>query len=258
MKKVAALTSAILMSGAMLTPLYAADSNSVNSNSVNSNSVDMSKVSYVIGYEIGSGFQKQNIKLNGDVFNDALQTGLNGKESKYSKEDMEKTMQAFQKKMMEKAIEKQTKMSEKNKLASKKYIEKVANETGVKKLDTGVYYKVLKSTTDVKKQIPTATDKVTVNYEGSLLNGKVFDSSYARKSPVTFGVNQVIPCWQKALQKMPVGSTWMVYCAPEQAYGKYAPESIGPNQALKFKVELIKIDKTTKAVTKQKAKTPAA
>lgn len=242
------------MSGAVLSPLYAADSHSVNSTS----SVDMSKVSYVIGYEIGNGFKKQNIKLNGDVFNQALQTGLNGKESKYSKDDMEKTMQAFQKKMMEKSIAKQTEMSETNKLASQKYIEKIASEPGVKKIDTGIYYKVLKSTTDAKKQVPTATDKVTVNYEGTLSNGTIFDSSYARKSPVTFGVNQVIPCWQTALQKMPVGSTWVVYCSPEQAYGKYAPASIGPNQALKFKVELIKIDKTQQAVTVKKAKTPAA
>merc|ERR1712151_634505 len=183
--------SALLLGSTMLSPLNAAESNAV----------DMSKVSYVIGYEIGNGFHQQDIQLNGNVFNTGLQTGINGEKSRYSKEDMEQTMQAFQKKMMEKALAKQTKIGEKNKLASETYIKKIASEKGIKKLENGIYYKVIKQTTDVKETMPTATDKVTVNYEGSLANGKVFDSSYERKSPVTFGVNQVIPCWQKALQK---------------------------------------------------------
>ena len=94
-----------------------------------------------------------------------------------------------------------------------------------------------------KKTTPTATEgnNVKVHYKGTLNDGTVFDSSYKRGKPAEFKVNQVIPGWTKALEKMPQGSTWMLYIAPDLAYGKFAPPSIGPEQALIFKVELIKV-----------------
>src|SRR6185312_14814170 len=111
---------------------------------------------------------------------------------------------------------------------SQAYIQKIAAQPGVKQLAPGLYYQVITAGTG---RMPGPTDVVTVNYEGTLPDGTVFDSSYKRGQPATFQVNQVIPGWTKALQKMPVGSTWMVYMTPDLAYGVYAPPQIGPNQA---------------------------
>jgi FKBP-type peptidyl-prolyl cis-trans isomerase FklB len=197
---------------------------------------DMAKVSYLIGYQMGQTAKSQGVDLHTDTFSNGLTAGYAGTPSKYSDDDSKATMQAFQKYMENQMMNKQTQASDQNQQASDAYMAKIAKEPGVIKITDGLYYKVIQ---EGKGQIPTAKDTVKVNYEGSLINGTVFDSSYKRNSPISFGVNQVIPGWTQALQKMPVGSTWMVYIAPDLAYGKFAPPVIGPNQALIFKIELL-------------------
>lgn len=111
---------------------------------------------------------------------------------------------------------------------------------GVITTEDGLQYKIL---TAGKGEKPTDTDSVTVDYEGKLINGTVFDSSYQRGQPATFPVNGVIPGWTEALKLMPVGSTWELYIPAQLAYGEQgAPPSIGPNETLIFKVKLIGIN----------------
>lgn len=115
----------------------------------------------------------------------------------------------------------------------------VANKTkeGVVTLPSGLEYKVLEAGTGKK---PSKNDTVTVDYEGTLLNGQVFDSSYQRGEPASFRVSEVISGWQEALQLMNTGSTWMLYIPPKLAYGSAgAGGLIGPNETLVFKVHLI-------------------
>ena len=89
---------------------------------------------------------------------------------------------------------------------------------------------------------PTAEDTVAVHYTGKLTNGEVFDSSVERGQPAKFPVGRVIQGWQMALQKMKVGSKWMLYIPPELAYGENgSPPKIGPNEVLVFEVELLEI-----------------
>ena len=90
--------------------------------------------------------------------------------------------------------------------------------------------------------IPVDTNRVSVHYEGKLLNDTIFDSSYQRNEPAKFLVKQVIPGWQKALTNMPVGSTWMVYIPQEQAYGEREAGKISPFSCLIFKIELLGIE----------------
>ena len=119
------------------------------------------------------------------------------------------------------------------------FLAKNKQEKGVVTLDSGLQYKIIQEGTGPK---PTLTDTVTVDYEGTLQNGKVFDSSYKRGQPATFPVAGVIAGWTQALQLMPVGSTWMLYIPASLAYGKQgAPGAIGPNEMLIFKVHLISI-----------------
>lgn len=110
---------------------------------------------------------------------------------------------------------------------------------GVVTLPDGLQYKVI---AEGSGKHPQDTDTVTVNYAGTLIDGTEFDSSYKRGEPTSFPVNGVIPGWTEALKLMKPGSTWELYIPAELAYGEAgAPPSIGPNETLIFKVELLAV-----------------
>ena len=115
-----------------------------------------------------------------------------------------------------------------------------AKADGVTTLPSGLQYRVVQSG-PAGGASPRADDRVLVNYEGKLLDGTVFDSSYQRGQPATFVVGQLIPAWTEALQKMKPGDTWMLYVPPGLAYGEKGAGPIPPNSALIFKIELIGI-----------------
>ena len=104
-----------------------------------------------------------------------------------------------------------------NKKAGEEFLAKNAKAEGVKVLDGGVQYKVIKEGTGA---LPKDTSLVKVHYEGKTLDGKVFDSSYKRGEPANFRANQVIKGWTEALVHMPAGSIWEVYIPQELAYGE--------------------------------------
>ncbi|MCK4869653.1 MAG: FKBP-type peptidyl-prolyl cis-trans isomerase [Gammaproteobacteria bacterium] len=113
--------------------------------------------------------------------------------------------------------------------------------TGVVTLPNGLQYKVMQKGSGTQ---PKLHDTVVVDYEGRLLNGEIFDSSYARKQSVSFQLSTVIQGWQQGLQLMRTGGTWMFYIPAKLAYGAQGyPPVIGPNEALIFKVHLLKIKK---------------
>lgn len=126
-----------------------------------------------------------------------------------------------------------------NKETGDKFMGINKNKANVVTLPSGLEYEVLEKGAGKK---PGKNDTVTVDYEGKLLNGTVFDSSYKRGQPATFPVNGVIAGWQEALQLMNEGDTWMLYIPSDLAYGKTgAGGIIGPNETLVFKVHLIKV-----------------
>lgn len=120
-----------------------------------------------------------------------------------------------------------------------KFLEENGKREGVHATASGLQYEVLQEGDGPK---PEGSSRVTVHYEGRLIDGKVFDSSYKRNQPATFGVRQVISGWTEALQLMPRGSKWRLYIPSELGYGaRGAGGSIPPNAALIFDVELISI-----------------
>ena len=127
-----------------------------------------------------------------------------------------------------------------NRDAGRKFLAENAKKEGVVVMPSGLQYKVLVQGTG---DIPQKTEKVKVNYEGRLIDGKVFDSSYKRGEPTEFRPDQVIKGWTEALTMMPVGSKWQLYIPYELAYGERDMGEIKPYSALVFDVEMISIDR---------------
>jgi FKBP-type peptidyl-prolyl cis-trans isomerase FklB len=133
------------------------------------------------------------------------------------------------------------KMAEPNKKEGQAFLDSNKTEPGVVVLPSGLQYKIVKEGSGAK---PAATDKVKVHYQGSLINGKIFDSSIQRGEPIDLSVNEVIPGWTEALQLMPVGSKWQLFIPSELGYGDAgAGNDIKPGSTLIFDLELIEIVK---------------
>ena len=111
---------------------------------------------------------------------------------------------------------------------------------GVRTLPSGVQYKIVKSG-PADGPLPKPDDRVKVNYEGTLLTGEVFDSSYKKGKPAVFQVDQLIEGWTQALQQMRPGDTWIIYVPPSLAYGSERAGPIPPNSVLVFKLELLAV-----------------
>ncbi|HEU0197160.1 MAG TPA: FKBP-type peptidyl-prolyl cis-trans isomerase, partial [Nevskiaceae bacterium] len=138
-----------------------------------------------------------------------------------------------------KEVADRTNAAKTNATASEQFLAKMAKESGVKTTASGLEYKVDRPGQGAS---PTPDDSVTVNYKGSLIDGTVFDSSYKRGKPLTFAVKDVIPGWVEGLQLMKPGSKYTFYIPAKLAYGERgAGDKIGPNQALVFDVELLKV-----------------
>lgn len=148
--------------------------------------------------------------------------------------------QVFQEKISARQAANKEKLYGPNRTAGEKFLEENKTKAGVNVTESGLQYKVLTQGTGEK---PTATQKVKVNYEGKLIDGTVFDSSYKRGEPTSFRVNQVISGWTEALQMMPVGSKWELYIPYQLAYGdRDTGGEIKPYSALIFTVELLDIE----------------
>ncbi len=197
------------------------------------------KVSYSIGIDIGNSMKKQSLDIDPNTLSRGIKDALSGNKPLLSDKEMQETMTQFQKEMIAKRAESMKPQAEKNKKEGEAFLEANKKKAGVKTLPDGLQYKVIKEGTG---PTPKATDKVTVNYRGTLINGTEFDSSYKRGEPATFPVNGVIPGWTEALQHMKVGSKWELFIPANLAYGEHgAGQVIGPNEVLIFEVELLGI-----------------
>lgn len=127
-----------------------------------------------------------------------------------------------------------------NRLAGEEFLKLNAKKDSVQTTPSGLQYKVITMGTGEK---PQPTQKVKVNYEGRLIDGTVFDSSFKHGKPVTFPCNQVIKGWTEALCMMPVGSKWELYVPQQLAYGDREQGKIPPFSTLVFTVELLSIEK---------------
>jgi FKBP-type peptidyl-prolyl cis-trans isomerase FklB len=195
----------------------------------------MEKVSYIIGRQIGADFKKQGLDIHTEVFASAVNSAFLGEESTLTEQEIEATMNDFQEHMAKQMSEANKHLGE----AGVAFLTDNAAKDGVKTTESGLQYKVLESGSGAT---PTAEASVEVNYEGKLIDGTVFDSSYARGESISFPVGGVIKGWTEALQLMKEGDTWELSIPSELAYGAAgAGAQIPPHSALIFKVELIAV-----------------
>ena len=197
------------------------------------------KISYSIGIDIGMTLKNQSIDIDPAILARGIRDSMSGQKPLMTEQEIRETLSTFQKEMMAKQQELAKQAGEKNKKEGEVFLAENKKKEGVKTLPSGLQYKVIKAGTGKK---PKATDTVTVNYRGTLVNGTEFDSSYKRGKPATFPVNGVIPGWTEALQLMEEGANWQVFIPGNLAYGERgAGGQIGPNAALIFEVELISV-----------------
>lgn len=210
--------------------------------------VPMDKISYLMGREIASmqngQLGQQGLKIDAESFAQGAKDGIAGAKPKYTEAELEAAYKAFQAHMAGAEAKREGEMKaggEKAKTEGAKFLADNGKREGVTTTASGLQYEVMKKGDGPK---PVPTDRVNVHYHGTLLSGKVFDSSVDRGQPIAFGVQEVIKGWTEALQLMPVGSKWKLFIPSEIAYGANgAGGDIGPNETLIFEVELLGIVK---------------
>ena len=193
----------------------------------------MDKFSYAIGLGIGQNLSSMGIQgLAVDDFAQAIRDVLEGNLTAIShneaREIVNKYFEELEAKMSAVAIEQ-----------GKAFLEENKKRPGIVTLPSGLQYEVINEGTGKK---PKATDQVRCHYEGTLVDGTLFDSSIQRGEPAVFGVNQVIPGWVEALQLMSEGAKWKLYIPSDLGYGaRGAGEMIPPHSTLVFEVELLEV-----------------
>ena len=217
-----------LLISVMLFSLAAADAATLDS--------DKAKFSYAVGVQIALSLRQDGPHFDVDALTQAIEDVLAGKQLKLTPEEMQQAFNTFQQKLQDERRQ----VAEENARKGKAFLAANKKKADVVSLPSGLQYQVIKAG---KGEKPNLNDSVVVNYRGTLIDGKEFDSSYKRGEPATFTVNSVIQGWQEVLPLMPVGSHWKVFIPAELAYGERgAGGDIGPNETLVFDIELLSIN----------------
>lgn len=222
----------LCVSAAILLPLSSQAASALHS--------DKDKLSYAMGYSTGQALRSHNVSINVSIYQEALQAGLMDQKAQLNKQEMGEVLQSFQEQQVKKMAAERDELAAANLKAGKQYQAKFKQQKGVKTLKNGLQYRVIHPG---KGSSPKLSDTVKADYEGKLIDGTVFDSSYQRHEPMSFPVGGVIKGWQEALSRMKPGATWQVVIPTELAYGESGVPGtdIGPNETLIFKIHLISV-----------------
>jgi FKBP-type peptidyl-prolyl cis-trans isomerase len=202
---------------------------------------DAAKASYSLGYRFAENVERQFAEdIESDAFVRGVQDRLTGADPAVTDAEAERVLTA----MMEQRQAQAATEALANLEEGLEYLEENAEREEVQVTESGLQYEVLEEGDGPK---PEATDLVTTHYRGQLVNGTVFDSSYARGEPATFPLNQVIPGWTEGLQLMSQGASYRFFIPPDLAYGDRGAGTIPPNSTLIFEVELLDVQSPEEA-----------
>jgi FKBP-type peptidyl-prolyl cis-trans isomerase FklB len=221
---------AVILSTGVAAPLFADGTNVLSD--------EKSRVSYAIGMMLGHNWQQQGLEIDPDIAAHAIKDIQSGGTTLLTQAEMQETLTAFQQTFKIKQQKIQAEKAEKSKAEGEAFLAANKSKDGVITLPDGLQYTVL---TEGTGAMPGASDVVSVNYRGTLVDGTEFDSSYKRGQPASFPVNGVIRGWTEALQMMKTGSKWKLFIPSELAYGENGQRTIPPNSVLIFEVELLSV-----------------
>jgi FKBP-type peptidyl-prolyl cis-trans isomerase FklB len=223
------MKKSVFLLALMTAPLWAEE--------VSTPMTDQQKMSYTLGWQVGQNVKSQGLTLDMQVFSEAVKESLSGAKERLTPEESRAAMQMLQKV----AADHQRAQAEKNKADGDAFLAANKKKSGVKTTSSGLQYKVVKKGAGTA---PTADDKVSVHYRGTLLDGTEFDSSYKRGQPAVFPLGGVIKGWTEGLQLMKPGAKYIFYVPSDLAYGAAGSRSsIPPNAVLTFEVELLSVEK---------------
>ena len=200
------------------------------------------QASYMIGMDLGKSFEPIKDEIDVDMIAKAVKTVMAGGKPLLDEKQAAKVREAFGEKIQAKQIAKMMADAKKNLADGAAFLAANAKKPGVQTTASGLQYQVITEGKGVKPQL---TDLVRVNYKGSLLDGKTFDSTYDRGEPAVIPLQQVVPGWQEGIALMPVGSKYNFWIPARLGYGEKGTPGgpIPPNATLVFQVELLDIVK---------------
>lgn len=202
--------------------------------------IDKSKLSYAIGYQIGSQFADGQPAVDLPTLQRAIADAYAKRQPSVPTTEMRSQLRALDEQMHANAVAEFKRIAEANERKSEQFMAHNRTQPGVVQLPSGVQYAVISKGDGGPS--PTVDSKVTVNYRGMLIDGTEFDSTWAHGQPATFTVKSVIPGWRDVIPRMHVGDRWKVVIPPRLAYGERgALPRIGPNEALVFDIQLLSI-----------------
>lgn len=198
---------------------------------------DKERESYAMGMYFGTGWKSHGVDVDLDTLIRGIKDSEAGRTNLMTPDQMRSELMQLQRSIMANQQKEQAQQGQQNEQEGEAFLAHNKTQPGVVTLPDGLQYKVI---TDGSGATPGPNDIVTVNYQGTFVNGKEFDSSYKRGRPAEFPVTGVIPGWTEALEKMKVGSKWEVYVPSSLAYGPNGRQPlVGPNETLIFEVELL-------------------
>ena len=196
------------------------------------------KVGYLVGSDVGRSLAPIKAEFDLSTMLQGARTALANGKSLLAETEATALREAFSKRMQAKMAAEASVAAGKNSAEGAAFLAKNKQVKGVFTTPSGLQYTILRQGTGPR---PKPSDRVKVNYHGTLLNGSVFDSSYDRGQPTEFALNQVIPGWTEGVGMMPVGGKYRFWIPSNLAYGEKGPPSIGPNATLVFDVELLQV-----------------
>ncbi|MCH9829635.1 MAG: FKBP-type peptidyl-prolyl cis-trans isomerase [Gammaproteobacteria bacterium] len=202
---------------------------------------DQQKLGYALGHDLARSLENAKDEIDTAALKRGIDDAFSGQEPLMDEKSREEVKTAVAKRLQEQAVKKHDEEAQANLDKGEAFLAENAKKDGVMTTDSGLQYEVM---TAGEGDNPTAQDKVTVNYKGTLIDGTVFDSSYDRGEPVTFPLSNVIKGWTEGVQLMKPGAKYKFFIPSELAYGERgAGGRIGPNEALVFEVELLEVEK---------------
>lgn len=194
---------------------------------------------YTTGYELGRNLREQGIEVDAAALIRGLIDGLENRQPLLSEAEMHEAMLQLGQELERRRQEQLTAHGERNLAEGAAFLEANRHRPGVVTLASGLQYEVVRSGSDLR---PGAADEVTVHYEGKLIDGTVFNTSYGLGRPMEATVSELIPGWREALLLMGEGARWSIFVPPQLAYGDRSPSPlVGPNATLVFELELIAV-----------------